>query len=45
MTFIISIFQFKYKGEHKQVKRNKIKQNMCKGDNNFFYLVNSTLFK
>ena len=28
--FIIGIFQFQCKSEHKQLKRNKLKQNMCK---------------
>ena len=45
MTFIIGIFQFYYKSEHKQVKRNKIKQDMCKSDSIIPYLQVSTLFK
>ena len=43
MTFIISIFEFKYKSEHKQVKRNKIKQNMCKADNFFLFSKQHTI--
>ena len=45
MTLIISIFRFYCKSEHKQVQRNKIKQDMCKSDNIFPYLQISTLFK
>ena len=45
MTFIIGIFQFYYKSEHKQVKKNKIKQDMCKSDSIIPYLQVSTLFK
>ena len=45
MIFTIGIFQFYGKSEHKQVKRNKIKQDMCKSDSSFSYLQGSTLFK
>ena len=30
LIFVIGIFQFNCKSEHKQVKRNKIKRNMSK---------------
>ena len=36
MTFIIDIFQFDCKNEHKQVKWNQIKQDMCKSENTLF---------
>ena len=39
------IFQFDCESEHKQVKWNKIKQNMCKSDIVFPYLQSNTLFK
>ena len=45
MIFTIGIFQFYGKSEHKQVKRNKIKQDMCKSDSSLSYLQGSTLFK
>ena len=45
MAFVIGIFQFHRKKEHKQVKQNKIKQGMCKSDSTFSYLQSSTLFK
>ena len=45
MTFIIGIFQFHCKSEHKQVKRNEIKQDMRKSDSTFPYLQQCTLFK
>ena len=35
MTFRIDIFQFHCKNDHKQVKRNKIKRDMCKSDSIF----------
>ena len=44
MTFIIGIFQFLWKGEHKQVKWNKIKRDICKSGGIFPYLQSSTLF-
>ena len=45
MTFIIGTFQFHYKSEHSQVKRNKITWDMCNSDSIFWYLGGSTLFK
>ena len=45
MTFVFDIFQLQCKSEHKQVNRNKIKQDMCKSDRIFPYLQNSTVFK
>ena len=46
MTFIIVIFQFHCKSEHKQVEqKKKIKRGMCKSDNIFPYLQKSVLFK
>ena len=45
MTFIIHIFQFHGKSEHKQVKLNKIKRDMWKFDSIFLYLQSSLLFK
>ena len=45
MAFIIGIFQIHCKSEHKQVKRNKIKQEIYKSDNIFPYLQSSTLIK
>ena len=45
MTFIIGIFQFHYKSEHKQVNWNGIKQDICKSDSTFPYLQRGTLFK
>ena len=45
MTFLIGIFQFHCKSKHKQVKSNKIKQDMYKSDSIFPYLQSSTLFK
>ena len=41
MTFIIGIFQF----HCKQVKQNKIKQDMCKFDSILSHLQGTTLFK
>ena len=41
MTFIINFIQFQCKREHKQVKRNKIKQDMCKSDS--FFLIYKAL--
>ena len=35
---MINTFQFCYKSEHKQVKRNKITRDMCKFDTIFPYL-------
>ena len=40
MTFIIDIFQFHCKIEHKQVKCNKIKEDMCKSK---YYGISMTL--
>ena len=45
MAFIIGIFQLHCKSEQKEVKRNKIKWDMCKSDSISPYLQNSTLFK
>ena len=45
MIFIISIFQFHCKSEHKQVKWNKIKRDTCKFHSIFPYLQSSTLSK
>ena len=45
MTFIIGIFQFHCKSEHKQVKWNEIEQGMCKSDSTFPYLQRGTLLK
>ena len=45
MTFITDIFQFHYKGEHKQIKCNEIKREMCKSDSRFPYLQHGTQFK
>ena len=44
-VIVIGIFQFHCKSEHKQVKNNKIKRNMCKSGGTSPYLQNSTLFK
>ena len=49
MTFIIHIFQFHGKSEHKQVKLNGIKRDMCKFDSIFVicevvYYLNDFLF-
>ena len=38
MAFIIDTFQFNCKSEHKQVKWNEIKEDMCKSDSVFPYL-------
>ena len=38
MTFIIGIFKFHCKNEHKQVNWNGIKGNMCKSESTFPYL-------
>ena len=45
MTFIIGIFQFHCKGEHRQVVWNKIKWDMCKSESIFLYLQSTSLFK
>ena len=45
MNSIIGIFQLRFKSEHKEVKWNKIKQEICKSHNIFPYLKISTLFK
>ena len=45
MTFLINIFQLHCKSEHKQVKSNKIKQDMYKSDGIVCYLQSRTLFK
>ena len=45
MAFIIEIFQFSCKSQRKQVRRNKIKGDMCKSDGIFPYLQSSALFK
>ena len=37
MTLVIGIFQFHCKRDHKQVKLNEIKQDMCKSDSIFPY--------
>ena len=44
-AFIISIFQFHYKSENKQVKWNEIQRDMCKCDSIFRYLQRGTLLK
>ena len=38
MTFIIAIFQFHCKKEHKQVKWDKIKRVICKSDRGMFII-------
>ena len=38
MTFIIAIFQFHYKMEHKQVKWDKIKRVICKSERGMFII-------
>ena len=43
--FYHDIFQFYCKCEHKQIKWNEIKQDMCKCDSIFPYLQRHTLFK
>ena len=45
MTFMLGIFQFHCKSEHKQVKWNKIKQDTSTSDSIFSYLQSSVLFK
>ena len=45
MTFIIGIFPFLYKSEHKQLKWNKIKLDTCKSESIFTFLQISALFK
>ena len=45
MSFIIAIFQFHCISEHKQVKGNEIKGDMCKSDSTLPYLQRGTLFK
>ena len=45
MTFIIGIFQFHCKSEHKQVKLNKIKREIRRSDSNFSYLQSITAFQ
>ena len=44
--FVINIFQFHWKSEHKQSKvKKKIKQDICESDSIFPYLQRGTLFK
>ena len=45
MTFMIGIFQFHCKSEHKKVKGNEIKGDMHKSDSAFTYLKRATIFK
>ena len=45
MAFIIDILTFHGKSEHKQVKWNEIKRDICKCDSIFLYLQRGTLFK
>ena len=45
MTFMIGIFQFQCKSEHTQIKRDKIKQDMCKSESFFPYLQSITVFQ
>ena len=45
MTFIIAIFQLHCKNEHRQVKWNKIKRDMCKSDSICPYLQGTALFE
>ena len=45
MAFIIGIFQFHCKSEHKKVKWNKIKQGIWKSDSIFPYLQRGALSK
>ena len=45
MTFMIGIFQFHCKSEHKKVKGNEIKGDMHKSDSAFTYLQRATIFK
>ena len=45
MTFIIGILTFHGKSEHKQVKWNEIKRDICKCDSIFLYLQRGTLIK
>ena len=45
MSFLIGMFQFHCKSEHKQVKSNEFKRDMGKSDSILPYLQNSTLFK
>ena len=40
----LSTFQIHWKIEHKQLKSNKIKQDMCKSDSIFPNLESSTIF-
>ena len=44
VAFTIVIFQFHCKIEHKQLKSNQIKQDMCKCDSMFPNLESSTIF-
>ena len=44
MTFVIAIFQFHCKSEHKQVKGNKIKREIFKSGFIFPYLQSITVF-
>ena len=44
MTFIIDVFQFHCKSEHKQKKGNEIKGDMSKSDSAFPYLQCTILF-
>ena len=45
MTFIIGTFQSHCKGEHNQLKWNKIVWNMCRSDSIFLCLQGSMLFQ
>ena len=45
MSITFGTFQFHCKSEYKQIKRNKIMQDMCKFDSIFPYLQSSALFK
>ena len=45
MAFIIGIFQFNLKNEHKQLKLTKIKQDMRKSDSIFLYLQSITVLE
>ena len=45
MTFLIDMFLFHCKSEHKQVKESEIKQELCKSDGIFPYLERGSLFE
>ena len=45
MTFTISMFQFHCQREHKQIKWNKIKHDMCKSDCIFHNLQSIMVFE